>query len=334
MPVYNGEPHLTKALQSLLIQDYENFELIISDNASTDATSEICRACAANDKRIRYYRNETNIGAVENFKRVFHLSSSRYFIWAAHDDLWHPSYIRKCIEGLEKNPEAVLAYSDIEFIDERGSRLDIPYHFDASGQSIARRVMAMAATKGDILGWYEIYGMIRSECLGRTRLPMNVFGSDVILLMELCLLGPFVRIPEILFHYRIVWSKSIQEQYEQLGSEKQSPLVQPYSGLCRELLGVISHSNLNTITKANLRFAFITALYFKNPLWINMIRSEKRALLKSYLRQKRLVKSLNARIVIWLCDISRAITKHGIHQENNHANSKNDCDQRTGKPIP
>src|SRR3989442_1198286 len=91
LPIYNGERYLRQALDSLLSQAYENFELIVSDNASDDATPEICAAYAARDARIKYFRAPTNMGAVWNFNRVFELAGGEFFMWAAHDDLWHPS---------------------------------------------------------------------------------------------------------------------------------------------------------------------------------------------------------------------------------------------------
>jgi glycosyltransferase involved in cell wall biosynthesis len=88
MPVFNGEKYLKEALDSILAQTYSDFELLISDNASTDRTEQICREYAAKDRRIRYYRNEKNIGAPKNFNRVFELSSGKYFRWATFT---HPS---------------------------------------------------------------------------------------------------------------------------------------------------------------------------------------------------------------------------------------------------
>src|ERR1035438_9843576 len=87
LPVYNGENYLDPALNSILRQDYSDLELIISDNASTDATGNICREYAAKDPRIRYYRNETNIGASANFNCLVKLARGEYFKWAAHDDV-------------------------------------------------------------------------------------------------------------------------------------------------------------------------------------------------------------------------------------------------------
>src|SRR5215469_6919606 len=101
MPVYNGANYLRSSVPSLLAQDYEDFELLISDNASTDETESICRELAESDGRIRYFRNERNVGAAQNYNKVFRLASGTFFKWAAHDDECHPTMLRRCVEVLE-----------------------------------------------------------------------------------------------------------------------------------------------------------------------------------------------------------------------------------------
>ena len=103
MPVFNGEKYIRCALDSILSQTYKDFELVISDNASTDKTESICLKYKEQDNRIRYYRNKKNIGAPSNYNRVFLLSSANYFKWAAHDDMIAPEYIEKCMEILEND---------------------------------------------------------------------------------------------------------------------------------------------------------------------------------------------------------------------------------------
>ena len=123
LPVYNGEDFLRATIDSILAQTFKNFELIISDNASTDSTEAICREYAAKDKRIHYYRNEHNLGAAPNYNRVFELSTGKYFKWAAHDDLYAPEYLEQCVKVLENNPSIVLCYSPVIFIDNQGKQL-------------------------------------------------------------------------------------------------------------------------------------------------------------------------------------------------------------------
>ncbi len=117
LPVYNGENFIKDALDSILAQTFEDFELIISDNASTDGTQQICRQYTSKDQRIRYIRNDGNIGASKNFNQVFELSSGEYFKWIAHDDLCAPEFLERCVEVLDQDPSIVLCFARPKAID-------------------------------------------------------------------------------------------------------------------------------------------------------------------------------------------------------------------------
>ena len=117
MPVYNGEKYIRDALESLLAQDFNDFELIVSDNASIDNTERICREYQARDSRIAYYRQDENKGAVSNFSFVLGVSTAEYFMWAAVDDRWHPSFLEVMIKSLDANPDVGLAFSQVAIID-------------------------------------------------------------------------------------------------------------------------------------------------------------------------------------------------------------------------
>ena len=122
MPVYNGESFLEHSLSRILAQDLGDFELVISDNASTDRTGEICQEFAGKDARIRYSRFERNMGAARNFNQVFKLSSGKYFKWATHDDMIAETYLSRCVEVFENGPpDLVLVYPRTVLIDEDGA---------------------------------------------------------------------------------------------------------------------------------------------------------------------------------------------------------------------
>src|SRR5438128_323622 len=124
VPIYNEAQHLAEALDSLLAQDYENIEIMISDNASTDATPQICEEYVAKDPRIRYQRNETNVGSFDNFNGVFKLARGEFFMWAAGHDLRHPSQVSRCVEAMLEDPRIVLCYSQMIWIDSNGQPLE------------------------------------------------------------------------------------------------------------------------------------------------------------------------------------------------------------------
>jgi glycosyltransferase involved in cell wall biosynthesis len=199
LAVFNGEPYLRESIESLLAQTFQDFELIISDNASTDRTADISQEYARLDPRIRYYRNPVNIGGANNENRTFELARGIYFRWAAHDDVCAPHLLEKCVAVLDANPSVVLCYTEVIEIDERGNRgRMISRNNGASSKPYTR--FATIANSADFCE--ETYGLIRSDVLRRTRLQQNYTASDRTLLCELSLYGLFYEVPEPLFYKR------------------------------------------------------------------------------------------------------------------------------------
>jgi glycosyltransferase involved in cell wall biosynthesis len=200
MPVYNGEPFLAEALDSILGQTFGDFEVIISDNASTDSTQDICRMYMARDARIRYCRNETNLGAARNYNRVFDLSSGEYFKWAAADDVCAPEYLARCVAVLDKQPEVILCYPRTTIIDAHGTVIR-PYEdgLDLRSPSVSHRFRWAINRTGEC---NAVFGVIRANVLRRTPLIGNYPASDRVLLVDLTLYGQFCEVPERLFFRR------------------------------------------------------------------------------------------------------------------------------------
>ena len=209
VPVFNGERYLEDALYSILAQTYSNFEVIISDNASTDRTQEICRDYQVQDHRIRYVRNEKNLGAARNFNRVFQLSSGEYFKWAAHDDLMDPDFLIKCVEALNRDPSVVLCYPRVRIIDESGKTLG-HVHFKMDHIASPRPQDRFKDLVMADIWCFEVFGLIRAKALEKTRLIAGFIASDRILRAELGLLGRFCEIPEYLFLSRDHPERSIR----------------------------------------------------------------------------------------------------------------------------
>jgi len=205
MPVYNGEPHIRQALDSLLAQDYENFELIISDNASTDRTQEICLSYAARDKRIQYYRNQTNMGIAWNFIRVLELSSGEYFMWAAHDDYWDPLYLHSCIRAFDASEAIVLAGALCEGVDyETGESIRTFPGLSTAGLSPYARFMRVGSAYSRMIGPYTLFhGVYKRSALHEVLQFRKALIADYFLLAELSLKGEFVTVPEKLMVKRV-----------------------------------------------------------------------------------------------------------------------------------
>jgi glycosyltransferase involved in cell wall biosynthesis len=212
MPVWNGEAFLSQAIESVLAQTYSDFQLVISDNASTDSTPEICRAYAKLDKRIHYIRQEKNIGAARNFNEVFHRSSGRYFKWAAHDDVLGPAFVEECVRVLDVDETVVLCSPATVLINEDGSLLRYSSQHKAMVDSYGTKwpvtpeknprltstdpAERFAAVLLDMYMCLEIFGLIRRSALERTSVQPSHVGGDKVLLAELSLIGRYYLLPE------------------------------------------------------------------------------------------------------------------------------------------
>lgn len=198
MPVYNGENYIREALDSILTQNFQNFELVISDNASTDATEEICKEYLAKDGRIRYYRNGRNMGATWNNNRVFELSQGEYFKWAAHDDVCAPEFLEKCVEALDQDSSIVLAYPWTKNIDQNGE-VTGEYNLDGKLKLGSSRPPVRFRSMHRAFMCYPIFGVIRSAALKQTPLLGSFGHADGALLSRLTLMGRFHEVPKHLF---------------------------------------------------------------------------------------------------------------------------------------
>jgi glycosyltransferase involved in cell wall biosynthesis len=215
MPVYNAESYLREAVESLLAQTFTDYEIIISDNASTDQTEAICRAYAKADSRISYVRQSENLGATGNFNHVFGLARGPYFKWASYDDVCEPDFLAKCVEVLESRPEIVWVHSASSKINEHGDVIDSTApeaegigHTSEAG--LPRRFFDSPSPhqrfQGVLLGtnWcVDSYGLIRADALRATQLLPACYGSEKVLMGALSLAGCYHEIPETLFYQRV-----------------------------------------------------------------------------------------------------------------------------------
>lgn len=201
VPVYNGERFLRESLDGLLAQTFTDFELVIVDNASTDGTEAICREYAARDPRVRYYRNQRNLGGPGNFRRAFQLSRGEYHKWSTADDLWHPTLVEKCVAVLDARPDVVLAYPRSNIVDATGTvvdtfddPLDLP---ETSPTERVRRVIEESTY------CHAHLGVLRRSVMLQTGLIGSELASDIRFLAEMAMLGKFVVVPEYLFGRRL-----------------------------------------------------------------------------------------------------------------------------------
>lgn len=197
LPVFNGEKYVGAAIESMLEQTFTDFELVISDNASTDRTESICRAWADRDPRIRYFRNDRNVGASANYTRVFERSRGEYFKWTAHDDVYAETYLEKCVAVLDHEPDTVLCHARRARINAEGELLRIrPKGVDIVGPTPHERFRSALA------GWYYVWGLVRRDVLAQTKLLGAFVHHDFALISRLSLFGNIRELPKILCFFR------------------------------------------------------------------------------------------------------------------------------------
>jgi glycosyltransferase involved in cell wall biosynthesis len=200
LPVYNGEDLLPEAIEAILGQSYKDFELIISDNASTDGTAEICRRYGEQDSRVRYIRQPRNIGMVANHNFLIGVARGELFKWASHDDLYARDFLQRCVDALDEHPEAVLAHAWCVLLDMTdGTPIEFFKYPEATASPRApERFRSMLFDgKGD---W--TYAVFRTSILRQTPLHGTYHGGDRTLITELALHGTLHQVPEWLFFRR------------------------------------------------------------------------------------------------------------------------------------
>lgn len=222
LPVYNGEKFLAESLDALLGQTYEDFELIISDNASNDGTADICHRYEKEDSRIRYIRQSHNIGAAPNHNFLVRESRGEFFKWASADDLYARDLLERCVEALSEHPDVVLAHSWTAAIDSAGNvtqALKYPLATDSPrpperfrsllfgcsglyGNSDSDDDSLIPPDNNGVIRADDMYGVIRADVLRRVAPHGSYYHADRILVLEIALNGPFHQTPDWLYFRR------------------------------------------------------------------------------------------------------------------------------------
>lgn len=259
LPVYNGEQYMEQAIDSILAQTHDDFELIISDNASSDRTQEICHAYMDKDARVHYHRNEKNIGLYRNFNRVFELSHGANFKWAATDDLCEPRLLERCLLVLNENPDTVLVCCNTKFVDQNGQSIDHEQpNWHIQDESRHDRMRFAINTEQNII---LFDGLMRARAIRKTPCFPDYYGADRVLACNLAMLGKFYQIPETLFVKRLHIDNSATFAADANWFPKGGPLKtwRIYSGY----LGLVVSSPLSTAEKLTLLRFTSKRLYWK-----------------------------------------------------------------------
>ena len=279
LPVFNGEMYIRSALDSLLGQRYRNIEIIVCDNASTDATGDILNEYMEKDDRIKYYRHSENLGAAKNYNVSFEKSNGKYFKWAAHDDVLDVQYIERCVHELEKDDNVVLVHPRTSQIDGNG---DFTGHdYVKSADVIAESSFGYPQYKRlirDKGSWTRIFGLIRSDALRNSPLIANYVGSDLTLLGELGLKGKVRDIDDVLFWRREHGNTSTTGNYKPrrkrhvwFDSSSKQKLSLPEWRLNAEMLLSVNRQNISINRKLKCFYAVVGRMWLKRRLLVQDI---------------------------------------------------------------
>jgi glycosyltransferase involved in cell wall biosynthesis len=211
IPVRNGQKYLAECIESVLTQTFSDFELIICDNASTDATESICRRFAARDSRIHYVRHDHNLGPAENFNSGLDLSRGEYFRWQAHDDLIAPEYLHYCVEALDSDPSVVEVYPRVKVINDLGDEMeDYDFAIETDSPSLVHRFRQIVLAKHRRHRNFEIFGLMRRSAVQRVPRQGAYSHADRVFTSRITLQGRVLQIPQRLFLARWHPTQSMQ----------------------------------------------------------------------------------------------------------------------------
>lgn len=201
VPVYNGARYIEDSLNSLIAQDYDSMEIVVSDNASTDDTADVVLAASAKDPRIRLVRQSTNRGGVWNVNHLIDLANGEFFKWAYYDDLCAPTFVSSCVEALDDaGPGAVLSYPRAVTIDGEGTTIEEREDDDLGLDTVAPHERLFNLLHS--LANQTEFGLMRTSTVRMTSRVQPYIGSEMFFLTEMIIKGAFVLVPRQLLKLR------------------------------------------------------------------------------------------------------------------------------------
>lgn len=288
LPVFNGENYIEDAIESVLAQDFEDFELVIADNGSTDGTEEMARAAVAADERVRYDRSPVNRGATWNYNRLVASTDAEFFKWSAHDDMLAPRFLSACVAELDRSPNAVLAYPRTVLIDADGDVQDDDF-VDGLDLRDADPLIRFRRYMVHIGEQHAVFGLIRRSALLETGLIANCWGGDQVVLAELLVKGTFNEVPERLFLRRyhpetsMVANRTPAEVATWYDPTRRSRRALPRTRLTVELAKAAGRAAAPSSTRVKLRVA---VLRYWVPHYWRTIGGEMKAALFDVVRRR------------------------------------------------
>ncbi|MET7334809.1 glycosyltransferase family 2 protein [Nonomuraea sp. NPDC005650] len=201
IPVRNGADRLEAAVRSALAQDHAEIEVVISDNASTDGTEELCREFVRQDSRISYYRQPRDLHVIGNFVEVLRRARGEFFRWMGDDDLLEPDYVSRTLEPFLADERLILVTSDISYTGADGTVHQPSYRGTQmlSDDPIDRLDELWDVVTTQHHGLDPLYGLMRRARVAAVPRPLMIREDEVYATM-LALTAPWGHVPEALAH--------------------------------------------------------------------------------------------------------------------------------------
>lgn len=209
LPVRNGERFLARAFETVTDQTHGDLQIVVSDNASSDATEDICREMQTRDPRIEYRRASVDVGYLENFNQVLTAARGDYFMWAAHDDIWEPTFVSRLLEALQRDPRSVLSFCAFDNVDEYERPVrTFPLLADLAADDHLQQMIHFISQDERLGKANLIYGLTRRQTLldagGFKLWGRGSWGADMLVVFRLLTTGRLAIVDDLLFHKRLL----------------------------------------------------------------------------------------------------------------------------------
>jgi hypothetical protein len=274
LPVHNGEKFLAETAGSVLAQDHEAFELVISDNASDDGTEQICRELARSDHRVRYYRQPHNIGLLSNFAEVQRQARGEYFKWIGDDDWLAPTYLSHCVAALAEDPRLILVTTQQLYVSADGRSRTLPYdrtELRSAQPDVRFAEMLRLLTESHLL-LDPLYGLMRLPVARRVP-RKNMLREDETFAATMALAGPFGHVSQILARRRTRPFTRLPALAERLDVPRWHARIAT-ALQCQALLQALEQASLDPEQRRRARAA-VARLYLRRHLRTAISRSRK-----------------------------------------------------------
>jgi len=255
LPVYEGEEYLKQAIDSLLNQTYRDYELVISDDASTDGTNEICEYYQRINSNVVYFRNSFNLGAQDNLLKILRNTNSEYFVWASQDDYWDKDFLSLLVKKLEIDKGLSLAFSAINLIDRDSTVRKLSFEGRWNPNNLTQYgLIAALLLPVSNFSWLKtnlaVHGLVRTQVL-KTAFDhlIGIANQDRIYILFSILQGRWGYVDDVLYYRRTFTGYQLREKSDDLIAKSQKLFITPLKCAIKMVCGTVRITSVPMLMK-------------------------------------------------------------------------------------